>query len=358
MNNQNLFTWVARAATSLSLSLILSFGYGQAMQAHYVNVGQAASAVLEFPCGAVLIDAGAQDHETQTHLLNYLDAFFQRRLDLHNTFDLVIITHDHIDHDTVLKAIAAKYHIKNYVDNGVRRGSGKVNQNWLEDNATAMGIRYESFSFEQITATGKSGLKTPILDPLKCNDISPVFTVFSGRFDKKPIGWTKDEFKTKGNLHSLVIRLDYGKASFLFTGDLELKAITKVHDYYNGTSALDVDVWEASHHGSNNGTTEELLKLITPKYVVISVGHWNSGIDKPSGTFNTFHYGHPRLSTIKLLSDAVPGNRSTPTHSVAFRGVGDTTNVIIKKNVYLTSTDGDVTIEATAQGSYTVKVAQ
>jgi hypothetical protein len=31
------------------------------MYAHYINVGQAAAVLLEFPCGAIMIDAGAQD---------------------------------------------------------------------------------------------------------------------------------------------------------------------------------------------------------------------------------------------------------------------------------------------------------
>ena len=85
----------------LILLVCLSGGvYGQestSMFAHYINVGQANATLLEFPCGAVLIDAGDQDAKTKQHLKDYLTAFFARRTDLNNTLDLVIITHDHGD---------------------------------------------------------------------------------------------------------------------------------------------------------------------------------------------------------------------------------------------------------------------
>jgi len=45
----------------------------------------------------------------------------------------------------------------------------------------------------------------------------------SGRRDDNP-GWSYEDFDNKNN-HSIVIRVDFGKASFLFTGDLEKPAI-------------------------------------------------------------------------------------------------------------------------------------
>jgi len=37
---------------------------GTEMYAHFINVGQADATLLEFPCGAVLVDAGSQDDAT------------------------------------------------------------------------------------------------------------------------------------------------------------------------------------------------------------------------------------------------------------------------------------------------------
>jgi len=36
---------------------------GPIMTAHFIDMGRANATLLEFPCGALLIDAGAQDEE-------------------------------------------------------------------------------------------------------------------------------------------------------------------------------------------------------------------------------------------------------------------------------------------------------
>src|SRR5262245_35802909 len=60
-------------------------GQEPTMVAHYIDVGQGLSVLLEFPCGAVLIDTGSQDLEHIDHLSGYLRDFFKRRSDLQNT---------------------------------------------------------------------------------------------------------------------------------------------------------------------------------------------------------------------------------------------------------------------------------
>jgi len=59
--------------------------------------------------------------------------------------------------------------------------------------------------------------------------------------------------------------------------DLEDMAIERLVDRYRNSATLDVDVYEVGHHGSHNGTTEELLDAMTPKIAAISVGHWDDG---------------------------------------------------------------------------------
>src|SRR3989304_3847221 len=66
---------------------------GPIMKAHVIDMGQANATLLEFPCGAVLIDAGAQDEEKVDELVRFLNEFFARRLDLNRTLKSIIITH-------------------------------------------------------------------------------------------------------------------------------------------------------------------------------------------------------------------------------------------------------------------------
>src|SRR5205823_3395789 len=64
------------------------------MNAHFINVGQGASVLLEFSCGAALLDTGGEvngDFNSTTALTTYLDAFFARRTDLKKTLGLVVI---------------------------------------------------------------------------------------------------------------------------------------------------------------------------------------------------------------------------------------------------------------------------
>lgn len=65
---------------------------------------------------------------------------------------------------------------------------------------------------------------------------------------------------------SIILRIDYGKKSFLFTGDasktVELDMIRACD--------LDVDVLKVAHHGSNTATSKEFVNAASPTVSVIS----------------------------------------------------------------------------------------
>ncbi len=72
------------------------------------------------------------------------------------------------------------------------------------------------------------------------------------------------------NDNSLVVRMDFGEFSMLFTGDAE----TAERDFLVAShgALLDVDVLKASHHGADNGTSDTWLAAVSPERVVISAG--------------------------------------------------------------------------------------
>ena len=88
------------------------------------------------------------------------------------------------------------------------------------------------------------------------------------------------------NDYSAVLRLVYGKNSFLFTGDAETQSESEM---LHLGSQLKVDVLKVGHHGSRTSSTLAFLKLVAPTYAVISVGKGNS-------------YGHPTQEALDRLS--------------------------------------------------------
>jgi len=158
--------------------------------------------------------------------------------------------------------------------------------------------------------------------------------------------------------------VDFGQSSFLFTGDLEDTAIERLVDRYRNTATLDVDVYEVGHHGSHNGTTEELLDAMTPKIAVISVGHWDDGKLKKATKkrkakpFTTHAYGHPRRSTIQLLAMAVPEERDAATKQKVADGAAEFRFMTIRKKIYATAWDGTIEVQADLQGRYSVGFSQ
>jgi len=87
---------------------------------------------------------------------------------------------------------------------------------------------------------------------------------------------------------SLVSRLVWQQASFLFTGDLEAQGLLRLRD--TGWP-LSCTVLKVPHHGSNNSVTEELLSVARPSLAVISVGADN-------------RFGHPTEQTLTRLEQA------------------------------------------------------
>ena len=346
---------ISRLIPSLLLFLLTAQTRGQdsLMYVHYIDVGQGASVLLEFPCGAILIDAGAADDSYHKALLTYLGHFFQRRKDLDSTLALVMVTHPHIDHNEVLYDIARTFRIDRYIDDGLRVGSGRANQKFMQDSAAASDIQYRSYSFEQITRGGnKSGITDSIIDPIDCPNADPHITLFSGRFETQPAGWSATDFKNYNN-HSLVIKVVFGKSSFLFTGDLETKGIQSIVDEYSSTNALDADVLMVGHHGAANATTDAYLKEVTPLYAVISCGQWDAG---KGGTdkFTTWYYGHPRINTINLLDEYIPGNRPEAVKEEAAEGAKDFHLIKVTRNIYATAWDHTIIIRASLTGNYQI----
>jgi competence protein ComEC len=341
-------------------------GAGQ-MNAHFIDVGQGASILLEFACGAALIDTGGEKNDqfdSTSRLQDYLDDFFQRRADLKSQLAMVVISHAHIDHTRGLPMLLGRYGVSLLVDNGIETGSGGRQQKAAHARARESRGQLKWQPVSQ-PALSRPNRRTPPTGTLACARQAPQFTFLWGALDARD-GWP-NEILNNGNDSSVVTRLDFGQTSFLFPGDLEDDVQEELIDENcpNGIGPgcpLDVDIYHVSHHGSHNGTSGELMTAMTPRLAIISMGPWDR-----RRVFTAQAHGHPRKSTLDVLlgTDGVQDSRTEKTVMVARRSASAKTptgaqfaKTPMTRAVYATGWDDTVVIAARANETWRVITSQ
>ncbi len=192
------------------------------------------------------------------------------------------------------------------------------------------------------------GLTGPVIDPIKCKRVDPKITVVWSAVTKAPKDWDSRAMRN-GNNHSMVIRVDFGKVSYLLTGDIEEDALNEIGHWMYGSNLLDVDVLKVAHHGSYNGTTAHLLKQTTPEIAVIQMGPHTR--EYP---WTAWKYGHPREVAVNMLLEGVTGRRKPKYVHVASWNKRERRRIWkrirMRKAIYATGWDGHVVIEAATNG--------
>lgn len=220
------------------------------LSVHYIDVGQADCALLE--CGGqyMIIDGGNVDDSDL--VVTYLQD--QGVEQLHT----VVCTHAHEDHVGGLAAVLAVY----------------PTEQILSPTRTYSSACFDDFLYY----ADQQDIAITIPDP---GD-----SFYLGNAEVTVLGPVKSY--AAPNNTSIVVKVEFGDTSFLFTGDMEKDAETDMLDYGMDVSA---DVLKVGHHGSSTSTGYRFLYEVDPEYAVISVG-----------TDNT--YGHPHRETIAILGDA------------------------------------------------------
>ncbi len=88
------------------------------------------------------------------------------------------------------------------------------------------------------------------------------------------------------NNNSLVLRLRWGEAEVLLTGDIGAEAERLL---LGSNQDLAADLLKVAHHGSGGSSCEEFLAAVAPAYAVISVGEENK-------------FGHPDEEVLGRLA--------------------------------------------------------
>ena len=241
-----------------------------------------------------------------------------------------------------LKQVVERYKVLNYIHNGVYTGSGEPNAVWMRDHANDNGrkIATRVVTHDDIVKSPQmSGVTDSVIDPVDCPGADPQLRILHGPYETNP-GWTKKAFE-EGNNKGIVLRIDYGKSSFLFLGDPEPEAMEPMGQFHSGTDALKVDVFLASHHGSDNGTTPAEMKALSPQIGVISMGP-----AERKGEWTAYQYGHPRKVAVDLIAEAVNRSRAKPKDVFVATGQFTFVKTHMTKAIYATGWDGTVVVEA------------
>lgn len=328
-----------------------------AMTIHMIDVGQGSATLVEFPCGAILIDTGGEQNEqfdSQRALSTYLDAFFERRQDLMETINLLVITHPHIDHNRSIENVLKNYVVENVIDNGATSGDyGIEGQLYLHEWVARMGDNVNYLGIEEVDLDGINGMNNAIVDPIGTCEKAPTDPLIRVLWGSETVD--VESYGTNPNDHSVVLRVDYGKSSALFTGDLQVPGIARMHEkFQDNPRMLDVDIYQVGHHGSKNATVEHQMRSLSPKIALIPVGPY----ERRGEEFSAHAFGHPHRNCVNLLTDSKFGvtmDREPVTVHLGVRGAWEETpsefmETTMTKAVYATGWDGDVIVSANANG--------
>ena len=221
---------------------------------HFIDIGQGDATAINFPDGKImLIDTGCEEHNTT--YINYLKENVlntQRR----NYIDYLVLSHADMDHCGGTMKLLKNFKIGTIFIPKMPSSS----QGYQEIlNYVATNLNHETLGEEFI---------------IKNKEYSITFFEILN--------------ETNTNDSSQVLKVESLNQSFLFAGDISTSVEQLYIDKYG--NELDADVLKVSHHGSKNATSDEFLKVVTPKYAVISVGSDND-------------YGHPTGEVLEILSD-------------------------------------------------------
>ena len=204
------------------------------LEIHFLDVGQGDATLIKCGDAAMLIDAGENDKGSA--VWSYLKSQNITKL------DYVIGTHPDSDHIGGMDVIVYKFDCANIFMSSYKK---------------------ETKTYDDVVQAAKSK-NYKITNP----KLGDTYNLGNAKFT---IVAPNDTYEDANNA-SIGIYLEFGKTSYLFTGDAEYKAEKDIIDSgYN----IDADVYKAGHHGSRTSSSDEFLEAVTPKYVVVSCGEDN-----------------------------------------------------------------------------------
>lgn len=247
---------------------------------YFFDVGQADSILIKENDYTILIDGGNQSDGE--NLVEYL----KNELNI-NEIDILVGTHPHEDHIGGLPDVINSFEI------------GKL----YLPNATTTTKIFETL-LDSIEKNNYKITVPKVNEKIKLNNMN--FKILYTGTDESDL-----------NNSSIVLKLNYGNTSYLFTGDATDSTEESILN-----KDISADVLKVGHHGSSYSTTDSFLERVNPKYAIIEVGKDNK-------------YGHPTNKTLdKLNAKNIKIYRTDLDGTIKLTSDGENINIeTIKTNI-------------------------
>lgn len=203
----------------------------------FCDVGQGDATLVTYKNWQMLIDIGSENKKVLTCLERHIP-FWDKKI------EVVMITHGDNDHSGGLIDVSKFYQIEQIISSKKVSQFDLVKTNWME--------------FEVVNPVEK----TKNEEDNNENSIVGILKFYSSKLKRE--------------------------VKIFMAADIDLE--TEQRFIWRKIIDKKVDVLKVSHHGSKNGTSDELLKVLKPKIAVISVGTKN-------------RFGHPAKEVLDRLKE-------------------------------------------------------
>ena len=221
---------------------------GGDMAVHFLDVGQGLSILVQSGGQNLIYDGG--DRSASSFVVSYLQ---QQNV---QTIDYLIASHYDEDHIAGLVGCLNAFDVETVIGPDDDKDT-QIYQSFLNGvSAQGLSVQHPSVGQEFTFGTGYF----TVLAPASINS-------------------------SDDNANSVVIKLNNGENSFIFTGDADNESEAAMCS--SGVD-LNCNVLSIGHHGSATATSWDFLEKTVPEYAVISCGTGNS-------------YGHPDKDTMDKL---------------------------------------------------------
>ena len=277
------FPALALVAAAIVWAVVLSQPDGN-LRVVFADVGQGDMTVITTPSGRTIVVDGGPDPERAAQILDAHTPFWKR------TLSLVVLTHPHSDHVSGLNEVLRRYEVERILE---LRGE--------YESADYMAWARLSESEGAQALNARAGMSLAYDDGVEIRVLAPPAALADATY-------------ANANDASLVIRLVYGHASFLLTGDVSREGERWL---LGSGQILDSDALKVAHHGSDTSSGAPFLSAVSPRAAVISAGRDN-------------RFGHPDPEVVERLEGLMPASRIFRTYesgTITFETDGMTLSV-------------------------------